>query len=285
MTLKNWTSEKMDVVIPDKNSIDHALKRTTHMVVAAHQDDIEIMAFHGIAQCYDSKTKWLTGVTLTSGGSSPRKGRYRKFSSEEMKLIRKKEQNKAALLGKYGLMIQMGFESQNIKNPRERKSIAYQLEFLFSQCQPEIVYTHNLADKHDTHVAVALATIQALRALPKKLRPKKLLGCEVWRDLDWMNDNSKVVLPVSENPKLALKLCRVFDSQISGGKRYDLGAIGRRQANATFFESSRVDEESQASFAMDLTSLLQNKKDPRSLVQKHLRDFEKDIQARFRRLK
>ena len=66
------------------------------------------------------------------------------------------------------------------------------------------MYTHNLADKHETHVAVALRTIAAIRGLPEEERPARLLGCEVWRDLDWMLDEEKVVLDLSR----AGKTCR-----------------------------------------------------------------------------
>ena len=51
----------------------------------------------------------------------------------------------------------------------------------------------NLVDKHDTHVAVVLRVIAAIRQMPPDIRPEKLYGCEVWRDLDWMLDSDKVV--------------------------------------------------------------------------------------------
>jgi len=40
---------------------------------------------------------------------------------------------------------------------------------------------------------------------------------------------------VTENLQFAL--LGVFESQIAGGKRYDLALMGRRRANATYFES------------------------------------------------
>jgi hypothetical protein len=54
-----------------------------------------------------------------------------------------------------------------------------------------VVYTHNPADKHDTHIGVVIAALQAMRELPREQRPKKVIGCEVWRNLDWMNDRTK----------------------------------------------------------------------------------------------
>ena len=42
--------------------------------------------------------------------------------------------------------------------------------------KPQIVYTHNLADKHDTHVGVALRVIEALRRLDPAERPGQARG-------------------------------------------------------------------------------------------------------------
>jgi hypothetical protein len=80
-----------------------------------------------------------------------------------------------------------------------------------------------------------------------------VLGCEVWRDLDWLLDADKVVLDSGRHPELATKLLAVFDSQISGGKRYDLAAIGRRLANATFHTSHATDQAAGITWAVDLT--------------------------------
>jgi len=60
---------------------------------------------------------------------------------------------------------------------------------------------------------------------------------------------------VSGHDNLAAALNGIFDSQIAGGKRYDLAVLGRRVANATFFESHGVDQSNALAFAMDLTPL------------------------------
>ena len=56
--------------------------------------------------------------------------------------------------------------------------------------RPVIVYTHNLADKHPTHIGVAVKTLDAIRRLPAEERPGTVLGCEVWRDLDWLTEKN-----------------------------------------------------------------------------------------------
>jgi hypothetical protein len=83
-----------------------------------------------------------------------------------------------------------------------------------------------------------------------------VLGCEVWRDLDWLPDSEKVALDSGRRPELAAELLRAFDSQIAGGKRYDLAALGRRAANATFDAPRSTDRSAGITWAMDLTPLL-----------------------------
>jgi LmbE family N-acetylglucosaminyl deacetylase len=67
-----------EIYIPDNEPIEQALARTTHLCVAAHQDDIEIMAAQPILECYQQTDKWFTGVVVTAGRGSPRNGRYEK---------------------------------------------------------------------------------------------------------------------------------------------------------------------------------------------------------------
>jgi hypothetical protein len=136
--------------------------------------------------------------------------------------------------------------------------------------RPEVVYTHNLTDKHDTHVAVALRVIEAIRDLPAAERPQCLYGCEIWRDLDWMVDADKVVFNCSAHENLQAALLGIFDSQICGGKRYDLATMGRRRANATYYATHDVDVATGMIFAMDLTPLI---KDPAEDIQTYVQEF------------
>jgi len=130
-------------------------------------------------------------------------------------------------------------------------------------------------------VAVALRSIQALRALPAEIKPKKVYGCEVWRDLDWLVDADKQVLPASARSNIAAALVGVFDSQVSGGKRYDLATAGRRLAHATYYASHGADEESALNFAMDLTPLIECPEWPlTSYVLGFIDRFRADVERR-----
>jgi LmbE family N-acetylglucosaminyl deacetylase len=245
-----------DLFIPDALTPEPALARVTHLCIAAHQDDIEIMAHSAISDCLDTPGQWFGGVVVTDGGGSPRTGAYSQFTDEQMKLARRDEQRRAAQLGRYAIQLQLAHPSATVKNPVTAAPVRADLIAILSGCTPEVVYLHNPADKHDTHIAVLHRSLEALRALPLEKRPRRVLGCEVWRDLDWLVDTDKVALDSGRHLQLAADLLKAFDSQINGGKRYDLAALGRRLAHATFHTSHATDQFAGITWAMDLTPLL-----------------------------
>ena len=198
-----------------------------------------------------------------------------------MKKIRLLEQKKAAVVGEYGVLYCLGFSSTAVKNAEE--SAIEQTARIISEYAPEVIYTHNPADKHDTHCAVSLRVIEALRRVPACRRPKKLLGCEVWRDLDWVNDDEKIFMDVSGHPNIAMSLASVFDSQIQGGKRYDLACDGRRLANATYYASHATDIAERANYAIDMTPLIEGG-DAVEFISEYIDSFRKDVNARIKRL-
>jgi hypothetical protein len=111
-----------------------------------------------------------------------------------------------------------------------------------------------------------------------------VLGCEVWRNLDWLLDADKVVLDDSADPELAARLIGVFQSQIAGGKRYDLAIAGRRLANATFFTSHATDRATALTWAMDLTPLVRDPAlDVEAFTLAHLDRLRDDVASRLRR--
>lgn len=248
-----FTNAKADIFVPDgARSPEAALRAVTHLCIAAHQDDIEIMAQSAVSDCLDQPGKAFGGVVVTNGAGSPRTGAYASYTDEQMQDVRRKEQREAARLGRYAIQIQLAHTSADVKAPGH-PGVAGDLEQILAGCQPEAVYLHNPADKHDTHVAVLLRALAAIRSLPASRRPARVVGCEVWRDLDWLLDADKVALDSGRHPDLARKLLTVFDSQVTGGKRYDLAAVGRRLAHATFHTSHATDSYSGITWAVDLT--------------------------------
>ncbi len=275
------TKPAADTFIPDSVSAPAAFSRTTHLGIGAHQDDLEFMAYEGIVQCFGRADKWFAGVVVTDGAGSSRSGIYAAYTDVQIAGVRPHEQRKAATVGEFGAMFQLGFPSKEVKDGKNT-AVVDDLFAILTVTQPEVVYLHNPADKHDTHIAVTLRAITAIRRMPKADRPKKVIGCEVWRDLDWLVDADKVVMDVSGHPNLAAALNGVFDSQITGGKRYDLAVMGRRVANATFFDSHASDAATHLQWGMDLTALIEDDTiDVIGFTLEYVERLKGDIRARI----
>lgn len=278
-----FTNPGAQIYVPDGATPEQAMARTSHLAIGAHQDDIPIMAHDGILQCFGRRDRWFLGVTVTDGAGSPRSDLYAEFTDDQMRQVRTVEEKKAAFIGEYSAAILLDYPSSQAKDAATTE-IVKDLANLIDQARPRVVYTHNLADKHDTHVAVALRTIAAIRSLPREARPEAVYGCEVWRDLDWMTDADKVAFDVTAHANLSSALMGVYDSQVAGGKRYDLATAGRRLAHATFSESHAVDAAEAFIYAMDLTPLITDSTDVTAHVVAHIDRMQQEISGRIDRV-
>jgi LmbE family N-acetylglucosaminyl deacetylase len=277
------THPQAEIFFPDPSQYAE-LSKTTHLGIGAHQDDLEMMAIHGILAAYDDPGAAFTGVTVTDGRGAPRNGAYVNFSDDALWAVRNEEQKAAAKIGNYLAQVLLNFPSEVVKST-ERAAVVEELKLILQETLPQVIYTHNLADKHDTHVAVALAVLEACRDLPGWMPDVKVYGCELWRGLDWLPDDHKVALDVSAHPELQDALLAVFQSQIAGGKRYDLAAIGRRQANATFYQSHAVDKATRMVYAMDLTPLIWNREiNISDFIAEMIQGLAQDVKNRYYRL-
>ena len=62
-----FTNRGAEIFVPDGTESAAAIRRTTHLAVGAHQDDIPIMAHHGILSCFGDDDRWYFAVTVTDG--------------------------------------------------------------------------------------------------------------------------------------------------------------------------------------------------------------------------
>ena len=246
--------------IPDGVDEAEALGRTSHLAIGAHPDDLEFMAFHGIASCYQQPNAWFGGIILGDGCGSQSDGSFGRLSASAQIEVRASEQKKAAQIGEYSFVEQLQVSSDQIREAKGemRSKLVDQMFQRLLMTQPEILYTHNPLDSHSTHLAVMRLVVDAVRLLPPYSRPKKIYGCEMWRSLDWVPTSQRVALDVSPYPELAERLCGCFQSQIQDGKRYDRAIAGRQYANATLMDPYSVDGVDQVTYALDLTHLFED---------------------------
>lgn len=285
MSFTAFSQPGAEIFVPDESSVEIALARTTHLAIGAHSDDLEFFAWHGIDACFGRDDRWFTGIVLTDGSGSPRAGRYSSWSDDQMIEVRRAEQRVAAAVGEYSAVAQLAHSSGKIKDPAHTV-VVDELVHLLSGMKPSVVYMHNPFDRHDTHVACFCRTIDALRWLPASGRPERVFGCEAWRGLDWMVTADRVALPAGVRPHIEAALAGVFDSQIAGGKRYDLAVLARRRANATFDNSHRTDSESGITYAIDLTELVRDESiDPMEFSLSVVERLANDVRDRLERMR
>ena len=272
-----------DLFVPGGGNLASALASTTHLGIGAHPDDLEIMAFPGICACRNQKNLRFSGVVATDGAGSPRSGSSEKLSTAELVKARREEQRNAAVLGGYATILQLAHPSSEIRGAGRNALTADLLEIL-KDAKPKVVYLHNPADRHETHVAVLLASLAALRQLPPTDRPAEIYGCEVWGDLDWVPAERVIRLPCPAPADFGPSLLRVFRSQVDG-KRYDLAAAGRRRAQATLADAYSADQAEEVVLALDLKPLVENPKlTLAEFVSSLTGEFQKQTLERIRRL-
>ena len=161
--------------VPDQADFKTALERVTHLAIGAHQDDLEIFAYHGIATCYEMEDLWFAGVTVTDGGGSARTGPYADYTDEQMKAVRHAEQNAAADIGKYSFQSQLKLPSKTVKDEKACEAWVEKLAELVKACRPQALYLHNPADKHPTHLGVLKLCVAALKTLAPSEWPERNL--------------------------------------------------------------------------------------------------------------
>ena len=246
-----------DLFLSQKGNSQQTLATTTHLGIGAHADDLEILAFPGITACLNHSTQRFSGVVVTNGAGAPRSGSYSQTPDQELIRLRQEEQRQAAKLGQYASVIQLGFPSAEIRHGPNPALVGDLLQILKATA-PQVLYLHNPADRHETHLAVLSASLAALRQLPASSRPKEIYGCEVWGDLDWVPSSKIVRLSCPAPEDFGPSLLRCFRSQVEGGKRYDLAAAGRRRAQATFADAYSPDQAQEVVLALDLLPLLES---------------------------
>ncbi len=245
---------------------------TQSMAIGAHPDDCEIIGIKGIAD------KQFFAVIVTHGATMKDDvSKYNKTIHE-----RACEQASAAALGQYLGYSMLGYDSTDILT--YNTDLIDDLTTLLLKLKPETIYTHCLSDKHSTHVAVAYHVIRALQLLPIANKPTRVYGCEVWRDLDWVDDADKVLIDTSDSQDLQYKLLQCFTSQTTS-KDYPKAVIARQNAHAVFQDAYASKTQDGVLIAIDLTLLIYRKKEHiKPFIERQINTFKDDVITRINTL-
>lgn len=273
-----------EIFVPDGASAEAAVARSRYLAIGAHHDDIEQMAVHGIMEAWKLGGGVFFGVVASDGVGNRHTGEYSGMTYEELREVRVGEQREAARIGRYAGVAMLNYPSSEIKD-HHLKDLDEDLVTLIDRIRPETVYLHNPFDRHDTHVALCLRTIAALRTVAAKgYAPKQVLGCEAWRGLDWMVFHDRTLLPVMDGQGLEEQLAGVFHSQFDRVRFRELAARGRRIANATFHESHSIGMDEEVTIAINMLPLVTDPSiDMEVFVRNVIERFESDILHRIRK--
>lgn len=260
------------IYIPDNKKLETALKRVKHWAIVAHQDDAEIISGHLLYK----KRKDFGVIVLTNGAGSLRSKKTKRLSESKIIEIRNKEQEKAALLGGYSIVIQMNLPSGIVKGKRSRRVALGELKSYLLGSKAESIVTHSPFDRHETHRSVVGVLIDLFSSIEMRRYPRSILGVEVWGNLDWLPEDEKIYLPI-KNPKFVCKLLSSYRSQNETGKLFHLGTVARMAANATFSESIEGSEGGHFLLAHDLVPFISG-----NVGQEIIKQFQLDMVNRLK---
>lgn len=261
------------VHVPGGGDVLDVLAATTDLGVVAHPDDLELLLAAPVLACRDDPARSFCGVVCTDGAGSVRPPELAHLDDGAFVARRAAEQVAAAEAAGMGAVVLLGLSSDAVRgtgSPRE--AFVGSLAALAAACRPEVVHTHDPADTHRSHVAVATGIVSALRRLAFDRRPGRLVGWEGWRDLGWVAEDRIVRGDLTGRVDDAMDLARHHASQL-GPKRYDAAVAGRWQANATFAAQREADGAAALARGVDLTPLLDDDVDPAAFVAGLARSF------------
>ena len=92
---------------------------------------------------FSKRINGSTGVVVTDGRGSPRDDLYKDYTDEEMRLVRFKEQRKAAVVGEFAAQVMLDFPSKIVKDASRPEPVE-DIMAILRATKPQIVYTHNL---------------------------------------------------------------------------------------------------------------------------------------------
>lgn len=249
---------------------------TNLLAISAHQDDIEIMAMDGILKAFGSKKYAFYACVVGDGANCYKAGKYSDISDKEMVEQRSQEQTRAGQIGEYdGLYLLKHSRDYLFKN---RELVVKELAKLISDINPDIVYTHNIFDRSETHRLITSMVVDAIMTMPEETRPRLLYGCEIFRSLDWLPERYKVTFDISDNRDLQLRLVGVYDTRAEQSKNYTKAIMGRKMANAAFAACKEIDDEEKLLwYGINLTPVIQKNIALKDYCIKVLNDANKEL--------
>ena len=186
------------------------------------------MAYHGISTCYQEDLAWFGGIVCTDGAGSSRSGPYADYSDAALVACHQKEQMRAADIGQYSFVECLNHGSATLKDPNAARPASLSSKTGSSKPSPKFAIP-TTPPTSTPPMSRFVKPRSKPTPLPPHARPRKLYVREVWRDLDWLNDNEKIASmpartlrsPTNSTPVLIHKsqAAKTTIRRLSGGRR------------------------------------------------------------------
>lgn len=204
---------------------------STLLAVGCHPDDLSIF-FGGTLARYADEGWTVIGVTVDEGRGSPHS-----FEMDPDTLVATRSRELAWEASRLGYRLEH-FALPGVKTDETRAAALERLVDLILADPPELVITHNLADAHASHVAVAQLALRAL--LVAKEREPRLVLPEVWQGDGWEPVHyPNVRVDVTQYMNIKMAAISQHASQIYDTP-YLMGAWGLNLYRAGFASSHTV---------------------------------------------
>jgi hypothetical protein len=176
---------------------------------SAHQDDIEIMAHAGICDCLEAnRARKPLAAWWSPTAPAPRAlvqvlELHRRADAVGIRRDGATPRRRSSAATRSSSS--SAHPSADVKSGGPRRGVARRphTAIFAGACSPECRLSAQPGGQARHPRRRARRCLEALRALPPGARPRRVLGCEVWRDLDWLVDADKVALDSGRHPELA----------------------------------------------------------------------------------
>jgi hypothetical protein len=152
-------------------------------------------------------------------------------TDDAMRTIRQREQEKAAVVGEYAAVVMLDRTSADVQGPGH-VALVQELTDLLRAARPEVVYTHSPRTGIRRTYRWSSPPWPPAARCPPASAPRESSAARCGATSSGSPQRTRSRSDVSGRDSMGAALMGVFESQIVGGKRYDLAVPARRLAHA-----------------------------------------------------
>ena len=234
------------VILPAGMALTDYAGQANIVAIAPHPDDDAIGVGGSLLQHRAAGENVLV-IYVTDGAGTPTGGGR---TREEIVRTRQQEAMRglAEMKGQAGIFL--NYASSAVKG-ENTPDVVHDLGALLDLLRPRVIYVTAPYERHSTHIACTLRTVEAIRAV-ENFTPE-LKGYAVWGYL--YGDENLEYVDISENIDAKRRAIRCHETEVAG-HAYDDGILGFHRYVAVFQESHGTQDMAYAELFLDMSRLV-----------------------------